>query len=252
MSSLIKIYPKRDSKVILVYVAEEVPLYKSRPLIQVQGEVLPCMCVSHACSIILGGTTRNAKLALSRLEDLNFQRQLLTELRELLWRFLWLVKKKKKVLESALASSGGSEETDLNGFSMTECCLSSLRRGPTCLATLLGNTTCQCSCISLASPEKKKDGQQALCSPKRFLPGTVHTGKQSREPADDSGRRRVEEGQLGKARGFPKLKLQSLRGWVWIFKGSRLFPCGRTVGRGLKLMRNILLHFHRLLPITWS
>lgn len=94
MSSLIKIYPKRDSKVILVYVAEEVPLYKSRLLIQVQGEVLPCMCVSHACSIILGGTTRNAKLALSRLEDLNFQRQLLTELWELLWRFLRLVKKK--------------------------------------------------------------------------------------------------------------------------------------------------------------
>lgn len=53
------------------------------------------MCVSHACSIILGGTTRNAKLALNRLKDLNFQRQLLTELWELLWRFLRLVKKNK-------------------------------------------------------------------------------------------------------------------------------------------------------------
>lgn len=62
MSSLIKIYPKRDSKVILVYVAEEVPLYKSRLLIQVQGEVLPCMCVSHACSIILGGDHQECKV----------------------------------------------------------------------------------------------------------------------------------------------------------------------------------------------
>lgn len=54
MSFLIKIHPKRDSKVILVCVAEEVPLYKSRVLNQVQGEVCPCMCVSHACSINLG------------------------------------------------------------------------------------------------------------------------------------------------------------------------------------------------------
>lgn len=139
----------------------------------------------------------------------------------------------------------------MNGFSMTECCLSSLRRGPTCLATLLGNTGCQCSCISLASPEKKKDGQQALRSPKGVLPGSVHTGKQSWGMADDNGRRRVEEGQLGKARGFSKLKLPSLRGWVWIFKGNRLFPRGRTVGRSLKIMWNILFHFHRILPITW-
>jgi hypothetical protein len=45
MSFLIKIHPERDARVILVHVAEEVPLHKSRLLNRVWRDMCLCMHV---------------------------------------------------------------------------------------------------------------------------------------------------------------------------------------------------------------
>lgn len=74
---------------------------------------------------------------------------------------------------------------------MRECCLSSLRRGPTCLATLLGNTGCQRSCIGLASP--RKEGRQSA-SP-LLTQGLLSRDSPHRKPAPSEGRGRRKEGR---------------------------------------------------------
>lgn len=89
-------------------------------------------------------------------------------------------------LESALALLGGSEETHWNGFSMRRSvpgCPRPLRGGSTCLATPLGNTVCQSSCVGPASPSKsaKQAGSPLFTQgplSRGPPPGANHTRKQ--------------------------------------------------------------------------